>query len=81
MEMESLDPTLHQPGRGEELLFLLLFPGDEVQGRAEIQLEGEPRWYERRISDRKCTAVGCGFQKPPQGLQAEGGRGSVSTDN
>lgn len=37
MEMESLGPTLHQPGT-EELLYLLLFPGDEVQGRAEIQI-------------------------------------------
>lgn len=40
----NLEPNLHQPGRGEELLFLLLLPGDEVQGRAEIwiKLEEEP---------------------------------------
>lgn len=44
MEMETLDPNLYQPGGGEELLILLLLPGDEGRGRAWIrmQLEKEP---------------------------------------
>lgn len=84
MEMEILDPNLYQLGRGEELFLLLLLPGDEVPGRAghgNTDTAGRrTRWCERRITDRKCTAVVCGFQKPPQCLQAEGGRGSVSVD-
>lgn len=41
--METLDLNLHQPGRGEDLFILLLLPGGEVRGRAEIcvQLEEE----------------------------------------
>lgn len=81
--MENLDPNLHQPGRGDELLFLLLLPGDEVQeqSRNTDTAGRRTRWCERRTTDRKCTAVVCGFQKPPQCLQAERGRGSVSMDN
>lgn len=51
------------------------------QSRNRDTAERRTRWCERRICDRKCTAVVCGFQKPPQCLQAERGRGNVSMDN